>query len=481
MNPLDRSPGTRSGRFGEWRLPLYGRVLAHLAATVVLTLSLYAALPGRGALGWNTLLSEPVRARLVGIANSLVHQLAAVGNDAAARRRVLQDFAVEYGVDFDVPGLPQQTDTAPSGSAELPAVLPPLPDRGLAPDEGIRLHADGGRYEVRLSVPWPSRPPAPRVRVEVRLTTDSLRALLALLGITAWVIFATLLLLATTLLWAPFVFGMTNTVLRITEATRDIARGRFDTRVRTRRNDELGELGHAINAMAERLQNHVDAQKQFLTDVAHEVTSPLARMRMALGLLEPRLSGDSRELLHDIEDEIRQMVAMLDELLLYSKADLASGPPELRAVALCGLLAEVLAREDPMRRIRLDVTPGLVVLALQPMLARAIGNLVRNALRHAGEVDIELSAAQHGARVELRIADRGPGVPAAAIARLGEPFFRPHAARSRDTGGNGLGLAIVRRCIGNCAGRVWFRNRDGGGFEVQIELLAASPERAAAQ
>lgn len=117
---------------------------------------------------------------------------------------MLQDFAVEYGVDFDVPGLPQQTDTPPSGSAELPAVLPPLPDRGLAPDEGIRLHADGGRYEVRLSVPWPSRQPAPRVCVEVRLTTDSLRALLALLGITAWVIFATLLL-ATTLQWAPFV------------------------------------------------------------------------------------------------------------------------------------------------------------------------------------------------------------------------------------------------------------------------------------
>ena len=85
---------------------------------------------------------------------------------------------------------------------------------------------------------------------------------------------------------------------------------------------------------------------------------------------------------------------------------------------------------------------------------------------------IELVAVRDGAEVKLSVRDRGPGVPEAALARLGEPFFRPELSRDRASGGFGLGLAIVRRCVAACHGEVRFRNRAGGGFEAEIALLS---------
>jgi two-component system sensor histidine kinase CpxA len=98
---------------------------------------------------------------------------------------------------------------------------------------------------------------------------------------------------------------------------------------------------------------------------------------------------------------------------------------------------------------------------------------VRNAQRYGGAsgqpTEIVAIAAASG-KVRLCVRDRGPGVPESALARLGEPFYRPEVARSRDTGGFGLGLAIVRRCVADCDGEVVFSNRAGGGFQAEITL-----------
>jgi two-component system sensor histidine kinase CpxA len=104
-----------------------------------------------------------------------------------------------------------------------------------------------------------------------------------------------------------------------------------------------------------------------------------------------------------------------------------------------------------------------------------VGNLVRNALRYAAHAGpITVTAEQLGAQVRLVIADQGPGVPPEALARLGEPFYRPDAARTREDGGAGLGLAIVRSCIDACRAKVQFRNRTPSGFEAEITLGSAS-------
>jgi two-component system, OmpR family, sensor histidine kinase CpxA len=114
-------------------------------------------------------------------------------------------------------------------------------------------------------------------------------------------------------------------------------------------------------------------------------------------------------------------------------------------------------------------------MAEPDLLARALANLVRNAIRYAGEAGpIMLTATTDNRQAAIVLEDNGPGVPAADLDRLGEPFFRPELARTRETGGVGLGLAIVRSSIAGCGGEMRFANRTPRGFRAEIRLAAAS-------
>jgi two-component system sensor histidine kinase CpxA len=107
-------------------------------------------------------------------------------------------------------------------------------------------------------------------------------------------------------------------------------------------------------------------------------------------------------------------------------------------------------------------------------LIRAIANVLRNAVRYAGDKGpIQISAHLKGSRVQITVADSGPGVPEEALEKIFTPFYRLEEARDRQSGGSGLGLAIVRSCIGTCGGTVEARNRPRRGMEVIMELPAA--------
>jgi len=141
------------------------------------------------------------------------------------------------------------------------------------------------------------------------------------------------------------------------------------------------------------------------------------------------------------------------------------------------LVPDVARQEDVALRAALPAS--LVVTADRSLLARAFANLARNAVRHGGAALVEVEATVNGRSAQLMVSDRGPGVPEDALTHLGEPFYRPDVARTRNTGGVGLGLAIVRRCVERSGGQVRFANRQGGGFEARLELPLA-PVAAAA-
>jgi two-component system sensor histidine kinase CpxA len=144
----------------------------------------------------------------------------------------------------------------------------------------------------------------------------------------------------------------------------------------------------------------------------------------------------------------------------------------LLGTPLRSLVEKVVATEADGAAVTISVPSDLQVMSRPAMLERALSNLVRNSRRYAATETIELVAERTGTEVHLSVRDRGPGVPEAALTRLGEPFFRPELSRTRATGGFGLGLAIVRRCVDACNGNVRFRNRPGGGFEAEITLGA---------
>jgi two-component system sensor histidine kinase CpxA len=260
----------------------------------------------------------------------------------------------------------------------------------------------------------------------------------------------------------------------LTAATERIADGRFDTRVPAGRRDELGKLGESVNRMAARLDTHMTGQKRFLGDVAHELCSPLARLQMATGILADRAPAALHETVADVRDEVQQMSTLVNELLAFTKAGLQPRDVALARLELMPLVRDMLDREAATERVTLDLQGDLHGLADVELLSRALANLVRNAVRYAGDAAaITVSARRAGDRVIIAVDDDGPGVPAEALDRLGEPFFRPEAARTRELGGVGLGLAIVRSSIAACGGEVHFANRTPRGFRAELRFAAA--------
>lgn len=303
---------------------------------------------------------------------------------------------------------------------------------------------------------------------------DSLWDLLRLLGLQSWLLASGGVLALSVLFWLPLVRSITRSISQLTLATQQIAEGRFDTRVDTRRRDELGKLGDSVNRMATRLDTHITGQKRFLGDVAHELCSPLARLQMATGILAEQAPKNLLETVTDVRDEVQQMSTLVNELLAFTKAGMTPRDVALVATDLEPVAHATLAREGAGERVTLAIAPGLRVMADADLLGRALGNLVRNAVRYAGAAGpITVTASRDGGSVTVAVEDRGPGVPAADLDRLGEPFFRPELARTREGGGVGLGLAIVRSSIAGCEGTVRFSNREPSGFRAELRLAAA--------
>jgi two-component system sensor histidine kinase CpxA len=297
---------------------------------------------------------------------------------------------------------------------------------------------------------------------------------LSLLGIHTWLLAGGGVLALSVLFWLPLVRSITRSLGQLTSATEKIAEGRFDTRVESSRRDEIGQLGDSVNRMALRLDAHMNGQKRFLGDVAHELCSPLARLQLATGILADQAPKNLQPTVTDLREEVQQMSTLVNELLAFTKSGLQSREAVLAPTPLEALARDVLTREDAGNRVTLTVAADLQVMAEKDLLARALGNLVRNALRYAGDAGpITVTASRQGDRVAIVVEDEGPGVPPADLDRLGEPFFRPELARTREGGGVGLGLAIVRNSVAACGGDVRFANRPPHGFRAEIGLAAA--------
>ncbi len=290
-----------------------------------------------------------------------------------------------------------------------------------------------------------------------------------------WVALLVGVIVFSLLFWLPLVRGITRTLARMMQATRQVADGRFDVRLNVRRRDELGALGASIDQMASRLDGLVTGQKRFLGDVAHELCSPLARLQLALGVLEQRVKGEDATFVKAASEKAEQIAALVGELLSFSKASYGARPVELQAVKVRDVAEEAIRREKTDEvDVRLEVPAELRAMAEPDLLLRALANLLRNAIRHAGQAGpITIGAARSGEDVTIRVADAGPGVAEEELQRIFDAFYRLDTARTRETGGTGLGLSIVKACIDSCCGTVVARNRAPRGLEVEIRLPAA--------
>jgi two-component system sensor histidine kinase CpxA len=258
----------------------------------------------------------------------------------------------------------------------------------------------------------------------------------------------------------------------MTSATAAVAEGQFDIQVDARRHDELGILGRAINRMAAKLRDYLHGQKRFLGDAAHELRSPLGRMQVALGILERKAAPEEQAYVRDLQEDVEFLAGLTTELLTFARSEMKQEPVVLKPVALRRVVERAVQVEAEGVDVRVEMDSALTTMGEENLLFRAISNLVRNAVRYAGDQGpIEVAARRQGEHVTLTVADHGPGVPEEALDKIFTPFFRLDSARGdRKKGGTGLGLAIVRSCVEACGGTVHAENRAGGGLMMTVTL-----------
>jgi signal transduction histidine kinase len=291
-----------------------------------------------------------------------------------------------------------------------------------------------------------------------------------------WMIAAAAVIIISALLWVPMVRNITRPLGRMTHAAEAIANGRFDITIDEPRDDEIGRLAKTINHMTTRLSGYVTGQKRFLGDVAHELGSPIARIQFGIGALEQRVGKENRQRVMDVLEDVAHMSKLVGELLAFSRADLKSDTVSLEPIHLLPVVHAAVKRENVLSAdIMVTIDPRIQVVASAELLSRAFANIVRNAVKYAGNAEpIAITAEKKKKWVDICICDNGPGVPEEFLDQLFEPFFRPEASRDRDSGGVGLGLAIVKTCVEACQGTVTARNLKPGGFAVTITLKATA-------
>lgn len=486
------------------RLPLYAKILGWFFLNLLL-LGLIAGWVVRSEFRFEALINGAGGERFQKVADTLLGELRE--RPRAEWESILKRFAATYEVQFVV--VDERSEPIAGGPASLPDEvkarlrvgrgpmrgdgsrgprlpseefrrMPPPEFRGGPPPEGDRRPGGGltralihTRKPDRFWVlfPAPQLEPGPRRLVAI---AETLSAGGLLIDYRPWIWAAGAVLVISVLWWVPFVHGITRSLWQMTLATERISEGRFDTRVPEQRGDELGRLGAAINSMAGRLEHHLTGQKRFLSDISHELCAPIARLQMALGILEQRADPNEIRQLADLREELDQMSGLVNELLSFSRAGLKSRDLPLTRVPLQPLVERVLQREGiGGEEIELNLAPDAAVLAEPELLTRALGNLLRNARRYAGGAGpITLGATRDRDSIVFTVADEGPGVPPDALSRLGEPFFRPDAARTREQGGTGLGLAIVKTCVEACHGTLTLKNREPRGFVAELRLRA---------
>lgn len=276
---------------------------------------------------------------------------------------------------------------------------------------------------------------------------------------------------------------LTRPILRLRTAARQIAEGELSARAgpeMERRGDELGELVRDFNRMAERIEALLTSQRQLISDISHELRSPLARLNVALGLARQRAGDGVAPQLDRIEREAERLNEMIGNLLALARMQGQSGPPEKSKINLDELVREVAAdaayeAQERHCNVRIVASEPCTAFGSPELLRSAIENVVRNAVSYTtegSEVEIALRTNTSGAEITVR--DHGPGVPEAELPNLLRPFYRVANARERQTGGTGLGLAITDRAVRLHGGTVHMENaRHGGGLVVVLKVPTA--------
>ena len=226
--------------------------------------------------------------------------------------------------------------------------------------------------------------------------------------------------------------------------------------------------------MADRINDMLDSQRRLVSDVPHELRSPLARLRIALELAQR--SDDTSTALPRIEKEANELENLVTELLSLARIESGQFHLEKQDTDINKLLQKIVhdanfEGEAKHCEVRLESSEA-ITLSVDPVLIRAaIENVIRNAIHYSPEHSVvQVSTQQSPDKFTVTVEDSGPGVPEQSLALLFKPFTRVAEARDRSSGGFGLGLAITGKSLLAHGGEAIAQNREQGGLRVTLVL-----------
>jgi signal transduction histidine kinase len=282
----------------------------------------------------------------------------------------------------------------------------------------------------------------------------------------------------------PIAHYLTKPIERLRDATHELARGNLDIRAGENlgnRHDEIAELVRDFDIMAGELRSLIQSERNLLSGVSHELRSPIARIRLALTLA--RNSGDDEraEMLDRIEQDAIQLDSMLEQILTVARLESGQQQPKFEPLALNDVVDDVLydAKFEAAASgadIRYESNGEVKVNGDVGWLRSAVENVVRNAIFYSGKngkIEVKLNKTSDSAIISVR--DNGPGVPESALPLIFKPFYRVDASRGTNTGGMGLGLAIVHNAVAAHGGSVSATNVSPHGLEVELRLPIVPP------
>ncbi len=272
---------------------------------------------------------------------------------------------------------------------------------------------------------------------------------------------------------------LTRPIHQLQRTTQAFARGDLSARAARllgKRQDEFADLAEDFDLMAERIERIIHSQKRLLSDVSHELRSPLTRMQIAASLAQKTASTESRSHIDRIELEVERLDEMIGELLQMAALE-RGHVNEDRANFVLNDLLDVIVEDAKFeaeahnKTVDYHSASEITFNGYYSLLARAIENVLRNAIRHTpADTCVTVSTSETQLGIQLKICDSGHGVNEEHLAKIFDAFYRPTDARERTSGGAGLGLAIAKRGIEANGGTISAYNQPNSGLCVVIQL-----------
>jgi two-component system sensor histidine kinase BaeS len=305
--------------------------------------------------------------------------------------------------------------------------------------------------------------------VEARFLTSQYQSILVVSGV----------LLVAALLIAKWVANhWVRPLIEMQGATERIAQGAFETRLTTRRADEIGDAMRNINRMAEGLQRLEASRRQWIADMSHELRTPLTVLRGEIEALMDGVIPMSQRAILSLREEVLQLNALVDDLHLLAMADLRALPcyfEDMDAVVLVEGIVQRFSLRASQKGLALSIgsKPESPVMVRwdSKRIEQLLGNVLDNSLRYTdapGQIVVDILRSD--AQVILSVDDTAPGLPQSDLTRIFEPLYRADPSRGREAGGSGLGLAICQQIARAHNGTIRAEASPRGGVKFLIQL-----------